>query len=77
MPAPAPLSEPATANTFGTAPEPSDRAPAIELLSAARYCALAPPARKPRVFAPPRYLGTLATKQVSDFLGTEAILCTP
>ena len=36
MPAPAPLSEPATANTFGTAPEPSDRAPAIELLSAAR-----------------------------------------
>ena len=76
MPAPAPLSEPATANTFGTAPEPSDRAPAIELLSAARLRTRAP-ARKPRVFAPPRYLGTLATKQVSDFLGTEAILCTP
>ena len=36
MPAPAPLSELATANTFGTAPEPRVRAPAIELLSAAQ-----------------------------------------
>ena len=36
MPAPAPLAEPATANSFGTFPAPSDRASAIELLSAAR-----------------------------------------